>query len=162
MEYVIITLVIVVIIISGIRIVPEDTWYVVERLGKYHTTWDTGLHIMIVFVDRIVNKIPRGKVEIEVKEYIVKAEDGTEFILEPYITYSVVDAINFTYGLGVKKRLEQVVVGMVQAEFCDRSVYEINRMQKQLGDTMKKELLNKAQGYGIKVHYFRLRTQLKR
>lgn len=161
MELIIIVLVIVVIIVSGIRVVPEEMWYIVERFGKYHTTLETGVHVNFILIDRIVNKIPRSKIEIEVKEYLVKAEDGAKFILEPYITYSVVDPINFTYGLGVQKRLEEVVVGMVQDEFNDRSTYEINRMQKQLGDNMKKELLKKSNGYGIKIHYFRLRTQVK-
>ncbi|MFI3202571.1 MAG: SPFH domain-containing protein [Eubacteriales bacterium] len=161
MEYVIMGLVIVIIIISGIRVVPENMWYVVERFGSYHATLEPGVHIIIILMDRIVNKISKEKIEIEVKEYLIKAGDRTEFILKPYVTYSVVDPIGFTYCLGAQKKLEKVIVEMVKAQFKNRSVYEINRMQKQLGDTMKRELLEKSEKYGIKIHYFRLKTQMK-
>ena len=42
-----------IIIISHIRIVPQTNAYVVERLGRYHATWDTGIHFLVPFIDRI-------------------------------------------------------------------------------------------------------------
>ena len=57
-EIIIIAIVVVVvlalcIVISGIKIVPQARAYVVERLGAYHATWETGLHFKIPFIDRI-------------------------------------------------------------------------------------------------------------
>ena len=41
------------IIISNIKIVSQTNAYVIERLGRYHTTWDTGIHFLVPFIDRI-------------------------------------------------------------------------------------------------------------
>ena len=40
-----------------VRIVPQAHAYVIERLGAYHATWNTGIHIIIPFIDRIANKV---------------------------------------------------------------------------------------------------------
>ena len=59
MQYFFIGLAVVVflIIISNIHVVPQAKAYVIERLGGYHTTWGTGIHIKIPFIDRIAKKI---------------------------------------------------------------------------------------------------------
>ena len=45
------------IIICHIKIVPQAQAYVMERLGAYHSTWGTGLHVKIPFADRISRKV---------------------------------------------------------------------------------------------------------
>ena len=60
MGYVITTVIILLVIyliFSNIRIVPQEHAYIIERLGKFKTVWYAGLHIKIPFFDRIVNKI---------------------------------------------------------------------------------------------------------
>jgi regulator of protease activity HflC (stomatin/prohibitin superfamily) len=46
-----------VIIISNIKIVPQARACVIERLGRYHTTWETGIHFKVPFIDRIAKKV---------------------------------------------------------------------------------------------------------
>ena len=56
MEFIIITvlaLVIIAVVILNIKIVPQSKAYVIERLGTYSATWQTGLHIKIPFIERI-------------------------------------------------------------------------------------------------------------
>ena len=57
--YVVIALVIIIllILIANIKVVPQAHAYVVERLGAFHSTWGTGLHIKIPFSDRIAKKV---------------------------------------------------------------------------------------------------------
>ena len=50
-------LILLVLLITNIRIVPQATVYVVERLGAYYATWETGLHFKIPMIDRIAKKI---------------------------------------------------------------------------------------------------------
>ena len=56
MKVVIVLLVIIAVIIlfvlTNIRIVPQSKAFVIERLGAYYATWDTGLHVKIPFIDR--------------------------------------------------------------------------------------------------------------
>ena len=59
MIYVVIALVVLVllIIIANIKIVPQANAYVVERLGAYKSTWGTGIHWKVPFVERIAKKV---------------------------------------------------------------------------------------------------------
>ena len=56
MLYIIIALVVIVLvlIITNIRIVPQSNAFVIERLGAYQATWNVGLHVKMPFIDRIV------------------------------------------------------------------------------------------------------------
>ena len=53
----IILLIILIAIISNVKIVPRAHAYVVERLGAYHSTWGTGLHVKIPFIDKVSRKV---------------------------------------------------------------------------------------------------------
>ena len=48
---------IVLIIISNIKVVPQAHAYVMERLGAYHSTWGTGLHVKMPFIDKVSRRI---------------------------------------------------------------------------------------------------------
>ena len=47
--------------VTCIKIVPQAHAYVVERLGAYHTTWGTGMHFKLPFIDRIAKKVKGGE-----------------------------------------------------------------------------------------------------
>ena len=49
--------IIILLVISNVRIVPQATEFVIERRGVYYTTWETGLHFKIPVIDRIAKKI---------------------------------------------------------------------------------------------------------
>jgi len=57
--YVVIALVVIVmvLVITNIQIVPQARAFVIERLGTYIATWQTGLHVKTPFIDRIANKV---------------------------------------------------------------------------------------------------------
>ena len=57
--YIIASLIIIIValVISNFKIVPQAYAYVIERLGAFHTTWQTGLHFKIPFIDRISKKV---------------------------------------------------------------------------------------------------------
>ena len=59
MQYVLIGLavVILILIITNLKIVPQASEFIVERLGKYHTTWTAGLHVLCPFIDRVARKV---------------------------------------------------------------------------------------------------------
>jgi regulator of protease activity HflC (stomatin/prohibitin superfamily) len=45
------------ILIRNIRIVPQATNFIIERLGAYHSTWPVGIHMKIPFIDRVVKVV---------------------------------------------------------------------------------------------------------
>ena len=55
--FVVVILLLVALMAYVVRIVPQAKSYVIERLGAYHSTWSTGIHFVIPFIDRIANKV---------------------------------------------------------------------------------------------------------
>lgn len=53
----IIILILLIVIVSNVKVVPQAHAYVIERLGTYHVTWSTGLHVKIPFIDKISKKV---------------------------------------------------------------------------------------------------------
>ena len=56
----ILVLIVLIVVITNIKIVPQASVYVVERLGAYYATWETGLHFKMPFFDRIAKRVPQG------------------------------------------------------------------------------------------------------
>ena len=59
--YILLTIagIILIVLVSNVKIVPQAYTYIVERLGGYHTTWQTGLHFSIPIIDKVSIKIKR-------------------------------------------------------------------------------------------------------
>ena len=55
--FLVVFLIVIAVICYCVRIVPQAKAYVVERLGAYHSTWHTGPHFMVPFIDRVANKV---------------------------------------------------------------------------------------------------------
>ena len=53
----IILAVLVIMLISSIRVVPQATEFVIERLGKYKMTWSAGIHMLFPIIDRVSNRV---------------------------------------------------------------------------------------------------------
>ena len=53
----IILLILLIVIVSNVKVLPQAHAYVIERLGTYHVTWSTGLHVKIPFIDKISKKV---------------------------------------------------------------------------------------------------------
>ena len=85
MVYIIVALlvIVVVLIITNIRIIPQSSAAVIERLGGYYKTWNVGLHVKMPFIDRIANKMSlKEKVfDFPPQPVITKDNDNTTFAL---------------------------------------------------------------------------------
>ncbi len=101
MPYVIaiLVLLLIVIIIANIKIVPQAHAYVMERLGAYHVTWETGLHVKIPFLDKIAKKVSLKEQVIDFPPQPVITKDNVTMQIDSVVFYQVTDAKLFTYGV---------------------------------------------------------------
>ena len=100
----IILLVVVALILVGlfaylIRIVPQAKAYVVERLGAYHTTWNTGIHILVPFVDRVSNKVTLKEVVKDFAPQPVITKDNVTMQIDTVVFFQITDPKLYTYGV---------------------------------------------------------------
>ncbi len=91
-------IVVVLLIIAGIKIVPQSYMWVLEFLGKYHNTWDSGLHVMIPGLMRIAKKVSIKEQVADFPPQPVITKDNVTMQIDTVVYYRVVDPKLFTYG----------------------------------------------------------------
>ena len=102
MEWIIIGIVVavvLVILIANINIVPRARAYVVERLGTYHSTWNTGFHWKVPFVERIAKKISLMEQVADFQPQAVITKDNVRMQIDTVVFFQITDCKLFTYGV---------------------------------------------------------------
>ena len=90
---------VIVLVIRNVRVVPQATVYVVERLGAYHSTWETGLHFKIPIVDRIAKKISLKEQVMDFAPQPVITKDNVTMQIDTVIYFQITDPKLYTYGV---------------------------------------------------------------
>jgi regulator of protease activity HflC (stomatin/prohibitin superfamily) len=88
----------VVFIIEGVRVVPQQNAWVVERLGKYHATLEPGLNIIVPFIDRVEYRHSLKEVPLDVPEQVCITRDNTQLAVDGIIYFQVTDPKLASYG----------------------------------------------------------------
>ena len=91
--------IVLVIIISNLRIVPQARCYVIERLGVYHDTWQAGYHFKVPFIDRIAKKVSLKERVVDFKPQPVITRDNVTMQIDTVVFFQVTDAKMYTYGV---------------------------------------------------------------
>lgn len=95
----IIAVIILVIIISNIHIVPQAHACVVERLGTYHTTWHTGLHVKAPFVDRVAKRVSLMERVADFEPQAVITKDNVKMQIDTVVFFQITDCKLYAYGV---------------------------------------------------------------
>ncbi len=86
-------------IVTNIRIVPQARAYVVERLGAYQTTWQVGLHIKIPLIDKISRKVSLKEHVIDFPPQPVITKDNVTMEIDTVIYFQITDPKLYAYGV---------------------------------------------------------------
>ena len=92
-------LVILILLITNIKIVPQSMVFVVERLGAYQQTWETGLHFKVPFIDRVAKRVSLKEQVVDFKPQPVITRDNVTMQIDSVVFYQITDAKLFTYGV---------------------------------------------------------------
>lgn len=88
-----------IIIVSNIKIVPQATAWVVERLGSYKVTWQTGLHFKTPFIERIAAKVSLKEQVYDFRPQPVITKDNVTMQIDSVVFFQITDPKLFTYGI---------------------------------------------------------------
>ncbi|BAV33486.1 stomatin 2 [Sulfuricaulis limicola] len=94
----IILIVAIIFIFLGVKIVPQQSAYVVERLGRYHAVLNPGLNLIIPFVDRLAYRHSLKEVAMDIAPQICITRDNTQINVDGVLYYQVTDAKMASYG----------------------------------------------------------------
>lgn len=99
MAVLIVIAILLVIIISGIKIVPQTQAYVIERLGAYRKTWQTGIHFCIPILERIAKKASLKEQVVDFAPQPVITKDNVTMQIDTVVFYQITDAKLYAYGV---------------------------------------------------------------
>lgn len=102
MEYIgfiFILAVVVALVATNIRIVPQAHTYVIERLGAYQATWGVGLHIKMPLIDKIAKKISLKEQVVDFPPQPVITKDNVTMQIDTVIFFQITDPKLYTYGV---------------------------------------------------------------
>ena len=88
-----------IIVVSNIRIVPQASVYVVERLGTFSQEWHTGPHMLIPFIDRVAKVVTIKEQVVDFKPQPVITKDNVTMQIDTVVFFQVTDAKQYTYGV---------------------------------------------------------------
>ena len=94
-----IIVVVIILIATNIRIIPQSSAAVIERLGAYNSTWNVGLHVKLPFIDRIANKISLKEKVLDFEPQPVITKDNVTMMIDTVVYFQITDPKLYTYGV---------------------------------------------------------------
>ena len=92
-------LVVLIVVVTNIKIVPQAKTYVIERLGAYRCTWDTGLHVLIPVVDRIAKQVSMKEQVADFDPQPVITKDNVTMQIDTVVFFQITDPKLYAYGV---------------------------------------------------------------
>ena len=89
---------VIVFVIEGVRIVPQQSAWVVERLGKFHSVLEPGLNVIVPFFDRVAYRHILKETPHDIPEQVCITRDNTQLAVDGVIYYQVIDPRLASYG----------------------------------------------------------------
>ncbi len=96
---IVILLIVLYLIITNIRIVPQANAYVIERLGAYKQSWGTGLHVKVPFIETIAAKVSLKERVIDFPPQPVITKDNVTMMIDTVVYFQITDPKLFAYGV---------------------------------------------------------------
>ena len=150
---------VVVFVIEGVRIVPQQFAYVVERLGKFHSVLEPGLNLIIPVMDRVAYLHSLKEVPLDVPEQVCITKDNTQLAVDGVLYYQVTDPRLASYGsanyIAAITQLAQTtlrsVIGKMELDKSFESREDINR-------SIVAALDEAGRNWGIKVLRYEIKS----
>ncbi|MBQ6874312.1 MAG: SPFH/Band 7/PHB domain protein [Clostridia bacterium] len=92
-------LLVAVIVALNIKIVPQSRAYVIERLGAYSTTWQTGLHVKIPLFERVAKVVSLKEQVVDFQPQPVITKDNVTMQIDTVVFFQITDPKLYTYGV---------------------------------------------------------------
>ena len=95
----ILVIVLLLVLVSCIKVVPQSKAYVIERLGMYRTTWQTGLHFKLPIIERISKIVSLKEQVVDFPPQPVITRDNVTMQIDTVVFYQITDPKMYAYGV---------------------------------------------------------------
>ena len=97
--FLILLVIVILILVANVKVVPQAHAYVIERLGAYRSTWDTGLHFMVPFFDKVSKKVSLKEQVIDFPPQPVITKDNVTMQIDTVVYFQITDPKLYAYGV---------------------------------------------------------------
>lgn len=157
----VIALLIIVIIATNVRIVPQAQSYVVERLGAYQDSWQVGLHIKIPFIDRVANKASLKEQVVDFPPQPVITKDNVTMKIDTVVYFQITDPKLYTYGVEHPlSAIENITATTLRNIIGDLELDETLTSRDTINTKMRSILDAATDPWGIKINRVELKNIL--
>ena len=148
-------------IIANIRIVPQSQAYVLERLGKFHTIWEAGIHIKVPFFDRIAKKVSLKEQVLDFPPQPVITKDNVTMQIDTVVYFQITDPRLYTYGVEYPMvAMETLTATTLRNIIGDLELDETLTSRDVINTKMRAILDEVTDPWGIKVNRVELKNIL--
>ena len=156
---IIIILLVVYIVTSCVRIVPQAQAYVIERLGAYNGTWSVGMHFKVPFIDRVAKKVLLKEQVVDFAPQPVITKDNVTMRIDTVVYYQITDPKLFCYGVASPiMAIENLTATTLRNIIGDLELDQTLTSRETINTKMRSELDLATDPWGIKVNRVELKN----
>ncbi|MDR0854607.1 MAG: SPFH/Band 7/PHB domain protein [Clostridiales Family XIII bacterium] len=150
---IILLIILVLILLRNVRVVPQAKAYVIERLGAYSGTWQTGLHFKIPLIDKISSKVSLKENVLDFPPQPVITKDNVTMEIDTVIYYQVTDPKLYTYGVEYPlAAIENLTATTLRNIIGDLELDESLTSREHINARMREVLDEATDPWGIKIN----------
>jgi regulator of protease activity HflC (stomatin/prohibitin superfamily) len=149
---IVIIAIVVIILAKGIRIIPQQTVAIVERLGKYHATLHAGVNLIIPIVDSVRVRHDLRMQQETVPSQSVITRDNVAIGIELATFFTVVEPQLATYGIGdYVEGIHNIVASALRATIGKMELDEILSNRDRIQAELRQSLDNASENWGVRI-----------
>jgi len=151
--------VVVAFVIEGVRIVPQQSAWVVERLGRFHGTLEPGLNLIIPFFDRVAYVHSLKEVPLDVPEQVCITKDNTQLGVDGILYYQVTDPRLASYGSSnYIQAISQLAQTTLRSEIGKMELDKTFESRDEINRQIVAALDEAGRNWGIKVLRYEIKS----
>ncbi len=148
-----------IILISSIKIVPQAQAYVIERLGAYQGTWDVGFHVKVPIIDRVARRVNLKEQVADFPPQPVITKDNVTMRIDTVVFYQITDSKLFTYGVeNPMMAIENLTATTLRNIIGDLELDQTLTSRETINTQMRSALDIATDPWGIKVNRVELKN----
>lgn len=156
---VIFAIVVLLVLSSCIKVVPQAKAFVVERLGAYQTTWSTGLHIKMPIIERVAKRVNLKEQVVDFPPQPVITKDNVTMRIDTVVFFQITDSKLFSYGVeNPIMAIENLTATTLRNIIGDMELDETLTSREIINTKMRSALDIATDPWGIKVNRVELKN----
>ena len=150
---------ILIIIISNIKIVPQAYASIIERFGAYHVTWQTGIHIKAPFIDRMLRLVSLKEQVVDFPPQPVITKDNVTMQIDTIVFFQITDPMLYIYGVeNPLQAIENLTATTLRNIVGDLELDQTLTSRDTINTRMRVILDEATDPWGIKVNRVELKS----